>query len=145
MPTAVLILLIPIYFIFSPQEITVKELADNLIKPYPYIVTSRANETPIDLLAYKAGNYATAISVLSTSLDTENDLVARLYEGVSYLMIDEYSEALKTFDNHDLRKYQFRYDVFWYESLALIKLDRIREAKEALKLLKGNRPFTEAK
>lgn len=120
-------------FIWRQQTPTLQELADSYIKPHNDILSNRAKgEVETDLSEYNNGDYQEAVKSLQRQLDSHYNEVTALYLGVSYLLADQPVKANDVFSQIDTAKVIFSDDVNWYKSLALIKLNRQKEAKALL-------------
>ncbi|MEL6558702.1 MAG: hypothetical protein AAFQ94_10995 [Bacteroidota bacterium] len=131
-----LLLAVTIVFFWRQPSDSVLELADRYLEPHKDMLTNRADgEVQIDLSDYKNGDYELAVKSLSNQLNSQYNAVTALYLGVSYLLVDEPAKANIVFNEIDKSKIIFSDDVLWYQSLALIKMNRLEEAKSLLKLL----------
>jgi len=132
---SVLITLLAIY-LWKQDADSVTLLADQYLEPHKDILTSRSgNEFEIDLSSYKNGNYQQAAIDLQKQLDESYQPVKALYLGISYLLSDNPNRANEVLTMIEKDQVVFSDDVNWYQSLALIKLNQMEEAKTLLNML----------
>lgn len=122
------------YFLSSSNE--TESLTFAYLQPFPDVVTNRSKEgSSINLLSYNIGNYTSAIDELSAQFELAHDPLTGLYLGTSYLLSDQAEKAMEIFERIEGKEAQLTEDIQWYKSLAMIKLNQIKKAKESLKSL----------
>lgn len=116
------------------------QLVDSYLEPFPDIVTVRSNKSALmDLSAYRAGDYEQAAQVLQKHFEVHEDSLSGLYLGVSYLLINQPTEAHAILSRIDREDLLFKADLTWYLGLSLIKIKRKEEAQVLLKELIRNK------
>lgn len=96
--------------------------------------------------AYDSGNYEEAITLFSEIYTNDGDDYAIFYKGLSYMELEKYNEALKTFNLHNYTKENTFTPFFrWYAALSHLKLKNKEQAILRLeKLAQTDNPQKEA-
>lgn len=129
---SILVIFFAVYLLQTNTS-TLPVLADQYLEPHKDMLTSRSGgDIQIDLSDYKKGDYKQAIVSLEKQLNVNYQSITALYLGVSYLLENDPSRANDVFAGIDKDQVVFNDDVAWYQSLALIKLNRMEEARTLL-------------
>ena len=136
---ALIILLVPIYFLFIWEESNnYEEIYSAHFTAYPVLQEGTvrgekdAGLKSKGLEEYQNGNYSGAIESLSSYLSKNEDAVTRFYLGISYLANEEPDLARSTLKELPTSaEFRFSEQAKWYRGLASL---RSGETSEAVKL-----------
>lgn len=123
--------------VFYFQDNSIDQL-ERFYVAFPEAGIERGNDTiSQSTYAYASGDYAGALpGLLQLESKSPNRPSLQMMIGSSYLMLKDFSEALKWFAKIEAGNNQLmRQHAMWYESLVLIKVGRTDEAKERLNTL----------
>ena len=136
-----------VWFIYNPDKYSqtvVENIVDENFKVYPNHYTSPDKFTDTLSLAlsamkfYTLGNYRLAVETFQRYEPLpEYDGYYNLYLGICYFKIGYTNVAIRHFDESAESFTMFNDKVVakWYLSLAMLKADRIKDAKQILKQL----------
>jgi len=132
---SVLVLIgVSFYFNFFQQDLYGQyfETYPNVYQP---VVRGSAEESTKAFMYYENQDYKSAQKAFESLLKEEDNPNIRFYYALTYLnegdakRANEELEALKNIE------FEFQAEVIWYQSLSLIKLDRLEEAEELLQTI----------
>lgn len=111
-------------------------LAQELNSPYPLSTLERgASDANEGFEFYLKGEYKNAIAKFE---GVEGDASVAFYNGLSNLYSGDYDRAVTLLGSQLLEGSRYREQAGWYRSLALIKAERIDEARESLKKISSD-------
>ena len=129
---------ISIFFIFWPQSTNNQDLFEQNFKPFPDVLTGRADQVTINLSSYNNADYLLAISSLQKL--SQSDTTA-FYTGVSHLALRQAKPSISEF-----RKIYDQSAFFsasqWYLALGHLLDNDIDSAKYYLKLVPLNSTYS---
>lgn len=127
------------YFNYFQQN-----LYEQYFEPYPNvyqpIVRGNTTQSTKAFMYYENQNYTMAQDAFEDLLDVKNNPNIRFYYALSFLNINQPEKAVREFKTLQGIKFEFQAEVFWYQSLALIKLQNKNEAKILLTKLSTEFP-----
>ena len=128
------------------------EIFDEYYKPYEVTVAFRSADTEINSLltnalqAYQQENYDQALVLFQQVLEKRDDISAQMYSGISYMEIEKYRKANKSFQDVIKAKDNLFIDqAKWYSAMCYVKLDEIKNAKFLLMDLSQSSAFYKKK
>lgn len=145
----ILLLLVPGYFIVqSYMEIEPKEVFATHFQPYPVIENGTVRGGDSDraltdgLRAYQRGEYKMAIQELSTTVgEPEGTPKRKFYLALSYLASGDASQAIPFLEElAETNDFTYREQARWYLGLALLKSNRLDEARSVFRSLYKTTP-----
>ncbi|MBR9919954.1 MAG: hypothetical protein GYB31_03885 [Bacteroidetes bacterium] len=114
---------------------TAQELYQTYAVHYPLEMTERSSGGSLAAIdkAFNSGEYASAVPLLESHLVQQRaDNYALLYYGIAMMESGQVEKALNVFEFLAGGTSLYNEDAKWYRALALLKMERIEEAKEAL-------------
>ncbi|EPR73340.1 hypothetical protein ADIWIN_1771 [Winogradskyella psychrotolerans RS-3] len=110
------------------------EPSENVTSP---IVRSADNETNLNnaFIAYGEADYKQAILLFQTAYKDSKNSELLFYEANSLLALEDYQNAITTFEDHLKHSDRLTNRSHWYLALAYIKTTQIEKAKKELKTL----------
>ena len=128
-----------IYIINKP--VNEKLFAEYYVKYDPDIInrsgSSTENKFSSALNLYMHKDYDKALNLLSEiSFSPENTEYIKLYSGLCYMELNEFSSAIKSFQSIDKPNSAIYIHAQWYEALAFLKLNNINKATEIFNEIK---------
>lgn len=112
-------------------------LASELRSPYPLSAVGRG---PIEdnpaYEAYLSGHYNNAIKAFEAR---EGDVTDTFYNGLSNLYAGHYDRAIELLSSESIGTSRYKEQALWFRSLALIKAERISEARESLQQISSQK------
>lgn len=95
------------------------------------------NQMGLAMEAYDKENYLSALNQLNNILEVApNNPGALFYSGVSYMAMEQYSDAISTFQGLiELESHEYYTAAQWYLSLSLLKTNQLESAKSQLEQL----------
>jgi len=132
----------------SHQPPSKDEIFTEYYKPYEVTVSFRSADTEINSLltnalqAYQQENYNEALGLFQQVLEKRNDISAQMYSGISYMEIEKYRKANKSFQDVIKAKDNLFIDqAKWYSAMCYVKLGEIQNAKSLLMELSQTSAF----
>jgi len=131
------------YYAAQSQQVpTTEEIFKQYYQPYSVTITDRSGSNEINSLLttamqkYKQHDYDQALQLFQQVLTKREDVAASLYSGISYMEIEKYKKANKSFrdvvnDKDNLYVDQAR----WYMSMCHLRLGNIDDARDILQAL----------
>ena len=126
------------YYMNKPP--TKEEIFNEYYKPYEVTVSYRSAENELNSLlnqafkAYKNEEFSRALGLFQQVLNQREDVAARMYSGISYIEIDKYHKANKSFkkvvNNEDNL---FVDQAKWYMSICYVRIGDLSKAKNLLR------------
>ncbi len=125
------------HYLNAPE--TTGEIFHKYYEPYETTITFRSADTELNLLLteayemYQKENYTQALELFRQVMDKREDMAARLYSGISYMEIEKYQKASKSFrsvieDENNL----FLEQAKWYMSMCHLKIGDVSKARNLL-------------
>jgi tetratricopeptide (TPR) repeat protein len=119
---------------------TKEDIFNEYYKPYEVTVSYRSAENELNSLlnqafkAYKNEEFSKALGLFQQVLNQREDVAARMYSGISYIEIDKYHKANKSFrkvvNNEDNL---FVDQAKWYMSICYVRIGDLSKAKNLLR------------
>lgn len=124
------------YFYQIDHAPTTDKIFEEYYQPYEATITFRSgtgNEVNSLLTnaleKYKEEEYKSALQLFQQVLQQREDVAASLYSGISYMEIDKYKKANKSFDSVvEDKDNLFLHQAQWYMSMCHIKLNNKEQA-----------------
>lgn len=143
---AIITILVTFWIIFQKERTSSDELFAQYFTPFPNYITTRnsPNEQFVEgLTYYSKGEFGQAIKYLEGE-DTDEDM--RFYLGVSYLKVENLSQAIITFLELQKQSQKYQEQLRWYLSLAYLKNKESEKAIQVLrKIKKGEYEYVSAR
>ena len=124
------------------QAPTTDQVFEKYYQPYSVTITDRSASAELNSLLttamqkYKDREYTQALQLFQQVLEQRDDVAANLYSGISYMEIEKYKKANKSFDKVVKDKDNLYVDqAKWYMSMCHIRLGNIEEANDILQAL----------
>lgn len=133
---AIAIMFLPQLF----QSTSSEGLYSSYYEPYPMVLNQRgAENTEVDdaIIAYNNGQYAEASVLFKNLFDQTGEAVYLLYHGSAEQALGNLAQAIEVYDQVvNLQDERLTEQAGWYKVLALIKLDKKKDANELIKAFK---------
>ncbi len=133
---SITILLAASIYLLLPENNSAQDLAISYLEPYPDVITSRSEESALNLTLYNKGEYGKAVDYLKEIYASKKEVSVALYLAVSYLHIQEPQEALNVLMETPSESTIYNFDFIWYKSLSYLMLDDAESARKGFVLLK---------
>lgn len=123
------------YFNFFQQDLYGQyfETYPNVYQP---VVRGSADESTKAFMYYENQDFESAQKAFENLLKEEDNPNVRFYYALALLNDDKVEAAVSEFKLLEGIEFEFQAEVLWYNALSLIKLDRLKEAKVLLQIIK---------
>jgi anti-sigma-K factor RskA len=142
---SLVILISALVFVITRNDGGYTALYESYYKTYPNVITSieRGGSESVDQLAafeaYEQGNYQQAYKELQVlSAKEPNNLSLKFYSAISLMEQEEFAQALVLLEPVAQARTDFSSQAKWYAALCLIRLNKIKEARDYLQSLSQN-------
>jgi len=139
-------------YLITNQPVSNEMVFNEFYKPYKVTVSYRSADSELNNIltsafeAYKDQNFTHALTLFQKVLNKREDIAVRMYSGVSYIEIEEYKKANKSFKKIlDGEDNLFIDQAKWYLAMCYIKVGNLDKAKYWLKNLKSTSDHYEEK
>ena len=135
-------------YLITNQPVSNEKVFNEYYKPYKVTISYRSADNELNNMltsafqAYKDQNFTQALALFQKVLNKREDIAARMYSGISYIELEEYRKANKSFRKVlDGGDNLFLDQAKWYLAMCYLKVGNLDKAKHWLNNLKSTSNF----